>query len=140
MIRTIRYAFLAALCQFTQLVSPSNASEVIVRRVLEADSTISGQPIVLPQGDVQLLVSTYEIAPGASLPEHQHPFMRYGYVLEGVLAVTNLETGVTRTFKAGECVVESLGQWHKGANPGSGPLKILVFDQVPRGRTNTVSR
>src|ERR1700761_5865921 len=34
--------------------------------------TSSGQPIVMPQKDVQITVSTYEIPAGAKLPEHKH--------------------------------------------------------------------
>ncbi len=56
-------------------------SQVVVKPVLSTTVTSSGQPIVLPQKDAQVVVSTYEIAPGAALPEHKHPFPRYGYVL-----------------------------------------------------------
>ena len=42
--------------------------------------------------DAQVVVSSYEIAPGAVLPVHKHPFPRYAYVQAGHLRVTNNDT------------------------------------------------
>jgi hypothetical protein len=78
------------------LVSPANALEnkpVTVTPVLKTMLTIVGQPIVLPQKNAEVIVSIYDIAPGAVLPQHKHHYPRYGYVLSGTLTVTNLESG-----------------------------------------------
>ena len=32
--------------------------------------------------------------PGATLPVHNHPYPRYGYVLAGILRMTNIDTGL----------------------------------------------
>lgn len=111
------------------LAAPLHAeSQVVVKPVLSTTVTSSGQPIVLPQKDAQVVVSTYEIAAGAALPEHKHPFPRYGYVLTGNLRVINDETGKTEDYKTGDFILESVGQWHRGINTGSEPLKLLVID------------
>lgn len=113
---------------------------VVIKRLLATGTTSSGQPIVLPQQDAELDVSTYDIAPGAVLPEHEHPFPRYAYVLAGTLSVSNDDTGRTETYEAGEVVVEAVGQWHRGAAVGAEPVRLLVIDLVERGRDNTVLR
>jgi quercetin dioxygenase-like cupin family protein len=111
------------------LAAPLHAeSQVVVKPVLSTTVTSSGQPIVLPQKDAQVVVSTYEIAAGAALPEHKHPFPRYGYVLAGTLRVINDDTGKTEDYKTGDFILEAVGQWHRGINTGSEPLKLLVID------------
>lgn len=114
------------------------ARSVVVRPVLSATQTATGQPIVLPQKDAQLLVSTYEIAPGAVLPVHKHPFPRYAYVEAGTLRVTNSDTGKAEDYKKGDFILEAVGQWHFGTNTGADPVKLLVIDMVEKGHSNTV--
>ncbi|ARO27005.1 MULTISPECIES: cupin domain-containing protein [unclassified Rhizobium] len=80
----------------------------------------------------------YEIAPGATLPIHQHRYQRYGYVLSGEITVTNTESGKESIFTAGDFIVESWGIWHKGANNGTEPVKLLVIDQVEKGSENVL--
>lgn len=113
---------------------------VIVRPVASATATSSGQPIVLPQKDAQVVVSSYEIAPGAVLPVHKHPFPRYAYVQAGNLRVTNNDTGKSEDFKPGDFIVEAVGQWHFGTNTGKDTVKLLVIDMVEKGKANTVLR
>ncbi len=111
---------------------------ISVHPVLSTSVTSSGQKIVLPRNNAHLSVSTYEIAPGAALPEHKHLFPRWGYVLSGSLHVTNMQTGKVEIFKPGDFIVESIDQWHKGANGGTEPVRLLVIDITPGVRTNTV--
>ena len=113
---------------------------VKVSPLLTTTVTTSGQPIVLPQGNIQLITSIYEIQPGAKLPEHEHNSQRYGYVLSGRLRITNTETGKSDEFKPGDFIVESRGQWHKAENIGAEPVKLLVIDQVKPGEKTTVLR
>jgi quercetin dioxygenase-like cupin family protein len=121
------------------LAAPSAAAEpVTVTQVLATRSTASGQPIVLPQRDVQLVVSRFVIPPGATLPVHAHPAQRYGYVLSGQLTVTLSDTGQASTYKPGEFIVEARGQWHFGTALGLEPVVLLVIDQVEAGHPNTV--
>lgn len=109
---------------------------VRVTVVARMKTTMSGQVISLPQGEIEVTVSEFDIAPGTVLPLHRHMFPRYGYILSGTLEVTNEETGKTMRFGAGEFAIECVGQWHKGTNPGTEPLKLLVIDQAPKGVSN----
>ena len=52
--------------------------------------------------------------------------------------MTNSKTDRSDTYKTGDFIVESVGQWHRGANIGSEPVKLLVIDMVEEGQSNTV--
>jgi quercetin dioxygenase-like cupin family protein len=133
-------SYLAAVLLMLAAPLSAHAEDVKVVPMLNTEVTSSGQPIVLPHGHVRLITSTYEIAPGAKLPEHKHIYPRYGYLMSGELSITNLATGKTTAFHPGDFIVESLGQWHKAENTGTDPIKLLVIDQIPKGQTNVVLR
>jgi quercetin dioxygenase-like cupin family protein len=116
----------------------NTAVPVVVSRLASTTHTASGQPITLPQKNVQVLVSSYEIAPGAKLPVHKHPFARYAYVQGGTLEVTSVESGKSTIYRPGDFIVEMIGQWHRAANIGADPVKLLVIDQVEEGTENTI--
>jgi len=129
----MKKAFVAVALALLAFPAEALDSAVMVTPVFKTTRTIADQLIQLPQKDVEVVVSMYDIAPGAMLPVHQHHYQRYAYVLSGTLTVTNLESGKDSTFKQGDFVVESLSQWHKGANNGTEPVKLLVIDQIEQG-------
>lgn len=133
-------ALAASPCRAESPRADVAAKPVIVRPVASATTTSSGQPIVLPQKDAQVVVSAYEIAPGAVLPVHRHPFPRYAYVQAGHLRVTNNDTGRSEDFRPGDFIVEAVGQWHFGTNTGKDTVRLLVIDVVESGKANTVLR
>jgi quercetin dioxygenase-like cupin family protein len=114
------------------------AAPVVVTPVKTTGVTSTGQPITLPQKNVEVTASIFDIAPGATLPVHKHPFPRYGYVLAGTLKVTNVDTGKSDTFKTGDFIVEMIDQWHQGSNIGVDPVKLLVIDQIEAGAQATI--
>lgn len=116
------------------------AAKVVVKPLVSTTTTATGQPIVLPQKNAEVLVSTYEIPAGATLPVHRHPFPRYAYVLGGTLEVTNVESGKSNIYKPGDFVIEMIGQWHQATNRGAEPVRLLVIDQVEQGAQNTELR
>ncbi|MER8826825.1 cupin domain-containing protein [Mesorhizobium sp. M0938] len=130
----------AALSATAAHALDASGTPVVVTPLASRTETASGQPITLPQKNVQVLVSSYEIAPGATLPVHKHPFPRYAYVEGGTLQVTNVETGKSTTYKSGDFIIEMIGQWHQATNVGADPVKLLVIDQVEEGTKNTVLR
>jgi quercetin dioxygenase-like cupin family protein len=117
-----------------------SVTAVRVTPVLASSLTATGQQIVLPRDNARVVVSLYDIAPDATLPEHKHPFPRYAYVLAGTLRVTNTETGRSRIYKGGDFIIEAIDQWHRGDSLESAPVKLLVIDQVPGEITNTVMK
>ena len=114
------------------------ANPVVVTPIRSTTVTSTGQPITPPQKNVEVAASIYDIAPGATLPVHKHPFPRYAYVLAGTLTVTKVDTGQTDTFKTGDLIVEMIDEWHFGANLGADPVKLLVIDQIEAGAAATV--
>ncbi len=130
--------FAVAFVLFARPLQAFESKTIVVTSVLSTSVTADGQPIILPQKDAQVLVSIFQIAPGATLPEHKHPYPRYGYVLAGTLLVTDTETGKSTVYKSGDFIVEMTGRPHQGANIGAEPLKLLVIDQVEKGQSNTI--
>jgi quercetin dioxygenase-like cupin family protein len=133
-------AFMLLATPLHALESDKTTAAIVVTPVLTTSVTASGQPIILPQKSPQVAVSIYDIAPGATLPQHKHPYPRYGYVLTGTLRVTNLDTGKSDTYGPGSFILEAIDQWHQGANIGSDPIKLLVIDQVEKDQNNVVLR
>jgi len=119
-------------------LDPGAANPVVVTPIRSTTVTSTGQPITPPQKNVEVAASIYDIAPGAKLPVHKHPFPRYAYVMAGTLQVTNVETGQSDTFKTGDFIVEMIDQWHYGANLGADPVKLLVIDQIEAGAATTI--
>jgi quercetin dioxygenase-like cupin family protein len=124
---------------FTSPLQAQELKDVAVTQLLSTTRTSSGQSVGLPQKDAQIVASVYDVMPGATLPVHNHPYPRYGYVLAGVLRVTNIDTGQTDTYKRGSFFLESVGQWHIGTSVGGEPLKLLVIDVAEAGQSNDVS-
>ncbi len=118
----------------------ADAPAVSVTPVARVHQTVVGQDIVVPdKPDVVVAIATFP--PGARLPEHKHPYPHLVYVLDGVLTVTNTETGKTFTVKKGDFTAEMQDTWHYGVNNGTEPVRLLVIDEVPRGAaSNTVPR
>ena len=128
---------------FASLTSQAYAqqqTDVTIKQLLVTTTTSAGQKIVLPKNDAELVASIFEIPPRANLPEHKHPYPRYGYILSGSLRVTDTETGQSKTYRPGDFVVESVGRWHTGTNAGEEPTRLLVIDIIQNGHTNTVLR
>ncbi|MEJ0027477.1 MAG: cupin domain-containing protein [Rhizomicrobium sp.] len=130
-------AFAAAFVFVTGAAMAADAPKVTAVPVFRGNTTITGQPIVVPdKPDVAVSIATFP--PGATLPEHQHPYPHYVYVLEGVLTVVNTQTDKTFEVKAGAFIAEMQSTWHYGVNKGSVPVKLLIIDQVPAGTTSNV--
>src|SRR4051812_42028948 len=123
-----------ALVVLLGLAGPALADDpVVVKTILSTTTTAAGQALVLPQGPVQLTVSTYDIAPGAQLAVHRHPYPRYGYLTSGTLTVINAETSGETVYPPGSVIVEMVGIWHYGVNRGREPVHLIVVDQTPPG-------
>jgi quercetin dioxygenase-like cupin family protein len=116
------------------------APPVGVTRLPTAAVTATGQFIVLCLNPATIVVSIYKTAVGAALREHKHPFARYADVLTGTLRVSDTETGHSNIYKAGDFIIQAIGQWHPAVNLGDRPLKLLVTDQQAGQKSNVVLR
>ena len=117
--------------------APPRAKVSIVNRT---STTVTGQPLGMPSGAWEVVVSVSDLPPGGVLPMHKHPWPRYAYVERGRLSVSYEAAGITREFGPGQAVVEAIDQWHEGRVVGTEPVRLIVLDQVPAGATNVVAR
>ena len=117
--------------------SAADAPKITIEKVIDTDKTVNGQPIVMPK-DPALVVTVATFPPGSRLPVHKHPYPHYGYMLEGVLTVTNTETGKSFDIRKGEFLVEMNDTWHYGQNNGKTNVKLLIIDHLPKGVTSNV--
>jgi quercetin dioxygenase-like cupin family protein len=98
--------------------------------------TISGQPLNRPPDPFELLVTRASFPRGHVISCHRHTWPRYVYLQAGRLRVTNQETREVKEFKAGDVVVEAIGQWHHGDVLEA--LSLVAFEQVPPGGENSI--
>ena len=133
----MRWSITAWLALLALVVPPSFAGETpTVTQLLSTRTTIIGQPIRLPQGDVQVTVSRIVVPAGGILEVHKHPWSRYAYVLEGTLSIT-LATGQVLDYKAGDFIIGAQNIWHF-SSAGNDPVVLLVIDQAQAGHANVV--
>ena len=131
-------ALIAVLLSGILGVSAEEAPLVKVTPIISTMTTATGQPIVLPQGNAEVRVSMYDIAVGARLAVHKHPYHRYAYVLAGTLRVADKDNLHTFVYTAGDFLIEMVDTWHYGTNIGTEPVRLLVIDQVEGDQPNTV--
>jgi quercetin dioxygenase-like cupin family protein len=102
--------------------------------------TASGQPIPSPGGPLQVTATISELKPGEATIVHKHPYLRYDYVLEGRLQVTNFVTGKVDIVSAGQFVVDPIDQWHQGKALDGKRVRLLVIDTAPAGKSNLIPK
>lgn len=115
-------------------------SQAAMTQILRASTTVTGQPLGVPDGPWEVAITASELPAGGVLPMHKHPWPRYAYVERGRLRVRYEAAGLVREFGPGEAVVEAVDQWHEGEAIGPDPVRLIVLDQLPPGATNVVRR
>ena len=127
----------ALLALSTVAAFAADTPKITVTPVIKTDTTVIGQPIVMPKHPT-LVATVATFPPGSRLPVHKHLYPHYGYMLEGVLTVTNTQTGKSFEIKKGDFLVEMNDTWHYGQNNGTEPVKLLIIDHLPMGVTSNV--
>jgi len=121
---------LGAICLVLLMSSPVLALDAGGIQVdVLANSYSSWDGRLLPpyaEGPPEITVLRIQIAPGAQLPLHEHPFINAGVLLRGTLTVITNQNE-TLHLKAGEAIVEVVDKWHYGRNDGYEPAEIVVF-------------
>lgn len=117
------------------LIGAPACATPVVTPLANTDKTVVGQPIIAPEHPT-VIATMLIFPPGDKTAVHKHPWPHYGYMLEGVLTVTNTETGQSVDLHAGEFLVEMQNTAHYGENRGRVAVKILIVDTVPAGTTS----
>jgi quercetin dioxygenase-like cupin family protein len=105
--------------------------------ILEAASTLTGQPIRFPQGDNQFTAVVAEVAPGGQVGRHMHPVPLFVYMLEGTLSI-EMDGHGTHTFSAGQGFAEVTNTWHNGRNLTEKPVRFLIVFAGQKGTPNLI--
>lgn len=79
-----------------------------------------------PEGQPGVTVKRITVAPKARLVWHKHAVINAGVLLRGTLRVED-DRGRTLTLHEGDPIIELVGRYHYGENPGDVPAEILVF-------------
>ena len=131
-------AALSLLAGGTALAQASGSVEVTA--LGRSTQTATGQPLGPLPAPYEVVFSRAVLPPGGALPMHRHPWPRYAVVESGRIRVRYEAAGLEREFGPGEAIIEAVDQWHEGIAVGSEPVRILVIDHVPPGRSNVVGR
>jgi quercetin dioxygenase-like cupin family protein len=108
-----------------------------LKTILQADTTMIGQPIRFPQSDGQITAVLAEVAPGGQVGRHLHPVPLLVYILEGELTI-DMEQHGTHKFRAGEGLAEIINSWHNGRNLGDKPVRFLIVFAGQKGTPNLI--
>jgi len=118
--------------------SQTAQNPIQVETLLKTSQSWDGQDLPpYPKGTPEVTILRITVAPGAALPNHQHPVMNAGVLLEGQILVRT-EHGKTRQLKAGDSLSEVVNTWHFGSNNGDIPAKIIVVYAGVKGQPITV--
>lgn len=111
----------------------SVASEVLLR----SDRSWNGSQLpAYSSGQPEISLVRVTIPPGVRLPMHVHPYATAGVLLRGALRVFTPD-GTSMDIKAGDPIIEVVGEPHTGENVGSEEAVILVFYAGIKGESVT---
>ena len=125
-----------AAAAFLTAAAPMAAPVPGTKLIVDTSTTMAGQALSLPPVPVRVVATRVELKAGSAVPAHMHLWARYVYVERGEVQLTLLDSGTTRTFRAGELIVEPIGKWHSGRIVSD--TVLVAVEQVPPGRCNTV--
>jgi quercetin dioxygenase-like cupin family protein len=126
------------LCQGPALAEEAISYKVLATPVLEAETTIIGQPLAYPAGTAKVTAVIVTIPPGGETGWHEHAVPLFGYMLEGELTADYGDKG-TRTYRPGDALMEAMNWPHNGTNRTQAPLRILAVYLGAEGLPNATT-
>jgi mannose-6-phosphate isomerase-like protein (cupin superfamily) len=96
-------------------------------------TTTAGEPLhYLSTPDPVVSSDILTVPPGKVSRWMVHPVPAYLYVLQGDLTLEFVD-GKRQTFHAGQSLLQSQTQWHRGRNEGQVPLRFLAVFMGSKG-------
>lgn len=105
--------------------------------LLSSSETILGEPFAYPAGKPRITAAVMGLAPGQETGWHTHGVPLVGFVLDGELTVDYGDKG-TRTYKAGDALIESSLTAHNGRNAGTGNVRLFALFMGADGVPNSL--
>jgi quercetin dioxygenase-like cupin family protein len=129
---------LVALSVTSARTQPASAPEPAAPR---RSGEVARYPLSGPLAGFDAVIAELNFGPGASAPEHRHPGVVVGYVVEGRMR-TAVNRGQDEIVPAGGTFFEPTGILHTafGSASSNAPVRILAFMVVPNGSGLTVRR
>lgn len=106
--------------------------------LLQGGTDVLGAPLDYPDEPANVTAAIVTIPPGGTTGWHRHEVPLFAYILEGELTVDYGDRG-TRTYRAGESVLEAMNVPHKGTNTGEVPMRLLAVYMGGTGKQNTAT-
>ena len=106
------------------------------QKILETMTDTVGAPIRYPAGEARVSSYLLTMVPGQSTGWHRHDVPLYARMLAGSISV-DYGDGVTKTYRAGDTFMESMGRWHNGQVVGDDEAKLLIVFIGATGVPNT---
>ncbi len=113
-------------CCKTEVADTSSSSSTVVLLDGQTTSWDGATLVDYPTTKPAITMLKISVAPNSKLPQHYHPVINVGYMLEGSLTVTD-DKGNSKTISAGEPLIETVNTIHYGENRGDTDAVILVF-------------
>ncbi len=114
-----------------------NSYQSLQTPLLQGSTDVLGGPLAYPAGTPNVTAAIVTLPPGGETGWHEHEVPLFAYILEGELTV-DYGTKGTRTYKAGDSVMEAMGWPHNGTNTGSVPMKLIGVYMGSDAAANTV--
>ena len=115
-----------------------SAYQNLLTKLLQSGNDVLGAPLAYPPGTPSITSATVTIPPGGETGWHLHEVPLFAYVLEGELTVDYGDKG-TRTYRAGDAVLEAMNWPHNGTNTGTAPMTLLAVYMGSDSAANTLS-
>jgi quercetin dioxygenase-like cupin family protein len=116
----------------------SQAYQNLLTPILKGGVDVLGTPLAYPDGPAMVTSAIVTIPPGGTTGWHHHEVPLFAYILEGELTVEYRGRG-SRTYRAGEGVLEAVNLPHNGTNTGSVPVKLLAVYMGGGTAANTLA-
>lgn len=100
---------------------------IISEKLAETSDAWNGSPLPnYPEGKPVISIYKYTFPPHSVTNNHLHRIINCGVVLRGTLTIVNKD-GTSHEFKAGNAIVETVGEIHHGENQGDTDVEIIMF-------------
>ena len=138
-LRTVLFAaaFLVSAPAHAEDASPP-AYQNLLTPLLKSGTDVLGAPLTYPAGNPVVTSATVTIPPGGETGWHQHEVPLFAYILTGELTVDYGDKG-TRTYRAGDAVLEAMNWPHNGTNTGTVPMTLVAVYMGSDTAANTVA-
>ena len=117
---------------------PISQYQNLLTPLLSGGTDVLGAPLAYPSGTPNITSAIVTIPPGGQTGWHTHEVPLFAHVLDGELTVDYGSKG-TKTYRAGDSVLEAMNWPHNGTNTGTVPMRLLAVYMGSETAKNTIT-